>query len=171
MRLSFQGNARSIHDRLWRMPHSSRFSLGPRVSLPWTAGLISIRRTIPLCIDHERLRVLCWERLRRGAEAKSSQADIPRSVRGPERKVQQQFPPKSPTAVPPRRLGGTVNTGSLSSEESDGALSRSEAFAGSPRLVSSPAPHSILGLQSQHRNGCQRIRRARHAVPLFANNF
>jgi hypothetical protein len=29
--------------------------------------------------------------------------------------VQQNFPPKSPTAVLPRRLGGLVNTGPLSS--------------------------------------------------------
>ena len=43
------------------------------------------------------------------------------------RKVQQDIPPKLPSAVPPRRLGGKVNTCPLSSEESDGALSRSMA--------------------------------------------
>ena len=39
----------------------------------------------------------------------------------------QDLPPKSQSAVPPRRLGGLVKTSPLSSEESDGALSRSEA--------------------------------------------
>jgi hypothetical protein len=57
--------------------------------------------------------------------------------------VQQNYPPKSPLAVPPRRLGGLVNTGPLSSEESDGALSRSKAPFAVLRPATFPAPPSF----------------------------
>jgi hypothetical protein len=66
----------------------------------------------------------------------------------PERKVQQDLPPKLPSAVPPRRLGGKAKTCPLSSEESDGALSRSEAPHVFLRPASSPARHSFHGLKS-----------------------
>jgi hypothetical protein len=66
----------------------------------------------------------------------------------PERKVQQDLPPKLPSAVPPRRLGGKAKTCPLSSEESDGALSRSAASYGFVRPASSPARHSFHGLKS-----------------------
>ena len=44
----------------------------------------------------------------------SSRAVV-RGLRRPERKVQLNFPPKSPAAVPPWRLGGLAKTGPLSS--------------------------------------------------------
>lgn len=53
-------------------------------------------------------------------------AGVPRVFRRPMRKVQRNFPPKPPSAVPPWRLGGPVKTGPLSSRHRrDGALSRS----------------------------------------------
>lgn len=70
----------------------------------------------------------------------------------PERKVQQDLPPKLPSAVPPRRLGGQANTCPLSSEESDGALSRSEARHVFLRPASSPAPRPFTGLQFTHQD-------------------
>src|SRR5258707_13007342 len=47
-----------------------------------------------------------------------------RGASEPVRKVQQEIPPKSPSAVPPRRLGGKAKTCPLSSGELDGGLSR-----------------------------------------------
>ena len=57
--------------------------------------------------------------------------------------MRQMFPPKSFAAVPSRRLGSLVNTGSLSSEESDGALSRSVTCCAGLRPASFPACHSF----------------------------
>ena len=74
----------------------------------------------------------------------SSRANVPRSFGGPSERCSGVFPPKSPTAVPPRRLGGMANTCPLSSEESDGALSRSKAPSVFPRPASFPAHRSFL---------------------------
>ena len=64
--------------------------------------------------------------------------------------VQQYIPPNLPTAVPPRRLGGLDNTSPLSSEESDGALSRSKAPSVFLRPASFPARHSFLRITIDH---------------------
>ena len=64
--------------------------------------------------------------------------------------MQQDFPPKSPMAVPSRRLGGLAKISPLSSEESDGALSRSKAPLAFPRPASFAAPHSFLRIEFDH---------------------
>src|ERR1700688_1997850 len=94
--------------------------------------------------------MLSWSRPGRGAEAKSSRADVPRSFGGPSERCSRIFRRSRRWQFSPRRLGGLVNTGPLSSEESGGALSRSTALFAFSRPASFPARHSFLRITIDH---------------------